>query len=86
MSVCLTPGLSSAYWHIRRRSSSVSVRRGVLPPVVVCLICSEWELDDTADDGVVVDAVGRVGVEKLDWDVNMLGHGGTINGWSGCNC
>lgn len=53
--------------------------------MVVCRT-SDWGLDDTAEDGVVVEAVGSTGVEKLDWDVNMLGHCGTINGCSGCNC
>lgn len=85
MSFCLMPGLSSAYWHIRRRSSSVKVRRGVLPPVVVCRT-RDWGLADTAEDGVVVAGVGMVGVEYVDWAVNMLGHCGTINGCSGCNC
>ena len=57
ISVCLTPGWLSWYSHIRRRSSSVSVRRGVEPAVVVKAVLIEA--------GVIIDS-GRVYAGSTD--------------------
>lgn len=78
ISVCLTLGFASAYWHIRLRSASVSVFRGVdeVRPVTA-----------GAEIGVCngADGIGeawKIGVLYEDWLVNMLGHCAVM---SGCN-
>lgn len=54
ISVCLTVGCSSWYRHIRRRSASVNVFRGV----------DECERVDVADTGVADAGVMGIGVDE----------------------
>lgn len=82
ISVCLTVGLSSWYWHMRRRSASVSVFRGVDE-------VRDWvEVAETgvADAGVMGGgAEGNSGAWYVDWLVSMLGHWGICGMIRGCS-
>lgn len=84
MSVCLADLFSSWYWHIRRRSSSVRVRRGVgtlgTEDALDGVGAAGVDCDGRMGTGWGMDSVGagagdRVFSGKLDWVVSMLGHG-----------
>jgi len=64
ISVCFAPLLFSWYSHIARRSSSVSVLRGVVPDRVFGAVVTGCGGDDNAVSG------------NAGCAVNMLGHDG----------
>lgn len=84
MLVCLADLFSSWNWQIRRRSSSVRIRRGVdtlgTEDALVGVGAAGVDCDGRMGTGWGMDSVGgsagdRVFSGKLDRVVSMLGHG-----------